>query len=121
MVIVLKVRLKPDTTFVGTKTTITFVRLKPDTTFVSTSTDPSTVPFCRRSPPPYPHSFPTPRSSALQTGWTREQLLSRLCTEKLGLPADARSEEHTSELQSQSKLVCRLLLEKKIVLSENWR
>src|SRR2546430_16776844 len=41
-----------------------------------------------------------------------------------GLPADARrgdgpaagahrSEEHTSELQSQSNLVCRLLLEKK--------
>src|SRR2546430_3651861 len=27
---------------------------------------------------------------------------------------DARSEEHTSELQSQSNLVCRLLLEKKI-------
>src|SRR2546427_8139476 len=26
---------------------------------------------------------------------------------------DLRSEEHTSELQSQSKLVCRLLLEKK--------
>src|SRR2546430_6540553 len=34
-----------------------------------------------------------------------------------GPPADpgppARSEEHTSELQSQSNLVCRLLLEKK--------
>src|SRR2546430_13190891 len=29
-----------------------------------------------------------------------------------------RSEEHTSELQSQSKLVCRLLLEKKINKSE---
>src|SRR2546430_12248768 len=28
-----------------------------------------------------------------------------------------RSEEHTSELQSQSNLVCRLLLEKKNVLS----
>src|SRR2546430_12486239 len=28
-------------------------------------------------------------------------------------PATARSEEHTSELQSQSNLVCRLLLEKK--------
>src|SRR2546430_9929600 len=28
-------------------------------------------------------------------------------------PADPRSEEHTSELQSQSNLVCRLLLEKK--------
>src|SRR2546430_11073694 len=30
-----------------------------------------------------------------------------------GLAADGRSEEHTSELQSQSNLVCRLLLEKK--------
>src|SRR2546428_9612499 len=28
-------------------------------------------------------------------------------------PADPRSEEHTSELQSRSDLVCRLLLEKK--------
>src|SRR5688572_32388544 len=28
-------------------------------------------------------------------------------------PASSRSEEHTSELQSQSNLVCRLLLEKK--------
>src|SRR2546430_10735861 len=30
-----------------------------------------------------------------------------------GKTAAARSEEHTSELQSQSNLVCRLLLEKK--------
>src|SRR2546430_9470731 len=30
-----------------------------------------------------------------------------------GLRRDPRSEEHTSELQSQSNLVCRLLLEKK--------
>src|SRR2546430_6270194 len=30
-----------------------------------------------------------------------------------GLPAIRRSEEHTSELQSQSNIVCRLLLEKK--------
>src|SRR5688572_32659948 len=29
------------------------------------------------------------------------------------VPQKARSEEHTSELQSQSNLVCRLLLEKK--------
>ena len=29
------------------------------------------------------------------------------------LPVVVRSEEHTSELQSQSNLVCRLLLEKK--------
>src|SRR2546430_8922967 len=30
-----------------------------------------------------------------------------------GVAAEERSEEHTSELQSQSNLVCRLLLEKK--------
>src|SRR2546430_11934003 len=30
-----------------------------------------------------------------------------------GSPGKTRSEEHTSELQSQSNLVCRLLLEKK--------
>src|SRR2546430_5872248 len=39
-------------------------------------------------------------------------------TEELGMDMDretmaSRSEEHTSELQSQSNLVCRLLLEKK--------
>src|SRR2546430_7226392 len=38
---------------------------------------------------------------------TREKIFERLHDE---LP---RSEEHTSELQSQSNLVCRLLLEKK--------
>src|SRR2546430_11481488 len=32
---------------------------------------------------------------------------------KFGRARDRRSEEHTSELQSQSNLVCRLLLEKK--------
>src|SRR2546430_10237494 len=32
---------------------------------------------------------------------------------ELSSRADERSEEHTSELQSQSNLVCRLLLEKK--------
>src|SRR2546427_988333 len=31
----------------------------------------------------------------------------------IDLTSDLRSEEHTSELQSQSNLVCRLLLEKK--------
>src|SRR5688572_31317395 len=33
--------------------------------------------------------------------------------ERARSPEGARSEEHTSELQSQSNLVCRLLLEKK--------
>src|SRR2546430_7883889 len=32
---------------------------------------------------------------------------------EIGAPPLVRSEEHTSELQSQSNLVCRLLLEKK--------
>src|SRR2546430_9231983 len=32
---------------------------------------------------------------------------------ELGVLEESRSEEHTSELQSQSNLVCRLLLEKK--------
>src|SRR5688572_31859105 len=46
-----------------------------------------------------------------------DKLLSRVSrlheTVEGELGEDARSEEHTSELQSQSNLVCRLLLEKK--------
>src|SRR2546430_6527278 len=38
---------------------------------------------------------------------------SRWCANRVISEADLRSEEHTSELQSQSNLVCRLLLEKK--------
>src|SRR2546430_7728934 len=37
----------------------------------------------------------------------------------LGLCVSPRSEEHTSELQSQSNLVCRLLLEKKKTKSQH--
>src|SRR2546430_13451616 len=36
-------------------------------------------------------------------------------------PCGCRSEEHTSELQSQSNLVCRLLLEKKKNINTNSR
>src|SRR5688572_31599909 len=36
-----------------------------------------------------------------------------LSREQVARLSDLRSEEHTSELQSQSNLVCRLLLEKK--------
>src|SRR2546427_2637525 len=47
----------------------------------------------------------------------RQRPLARPAAAAAGLPGDphlaARSEEHTSELQSQSNLVCRLLLEKK--------
>src|SRR2546427_6478209 len=38
---------------------------------------------------------------------------SEVALERLEAERAARSEEHTSELQSQSNLVCRLLLEKK--------
>src|SRR2546430_4735838 len=41
--------------------------------------------------------------------------MMRFAMSSTSMPAEAmkRSEEHTSELQSQSNLVCRLLLEKK--------
>src|SRR5438046_8138959 len=78
------------------------------------------------------HPFPTRRSSDLQTvGALRRMACLR--AERLGVLAElgrprsrlagagdvtarehaARSEEHTSELQSLTNLVCRLLLEKK--------
>src|SRR5688572_31662313 len=42
-----------------------------------------------------------------ESGWDKQILVDLLNQQP------ARSEEHTSELQSQSNLVCRLLLEKK--------
>src|SRR5688572_24725028 len=46
--------------------------------------------------------------------WLRPSTISRLSLGSTRRPsALRRSEEHTSELQSQSNLVCRLLLEKK--------
>src|SRR5688572_10607150 len=46
-------------------------------------------------------------SAATTCFWTRNGVEHRINI------IDTRSEEHTSELQSQSNLVCRLLLEKK--------
>src|SRR5205823_14677538 len=71
------------------------------------------------------HSFPTRRSSDLVRPHRREAgrqaLDDRAESEDLGVGVGededhgraARSEEHTSELQSLAYLVCRLLLEKK--------
>src|SRR5256886_3443627 len=42
-----------------------------------------------------------------------DPMLNRILAIKTINTEEARSEEHTSELQSQSNLVCRLLLEKK--------
>src|SRR2546427_2178660 len=44
---------------------------------------------------------------------TEEKPVERLKDGAILVDASMRSEEHTSELQSQSNLVCRLLLEKK--------
>src|SRR2546427_8290953 len=43
----------------------------------------------------------------------------RLRPQRAAALPDGRSEEHTSELQSQSNLVCRLLLEKKKEQQQN--
>src|SRR5699024_12751127 len=87
--------------------------------------------------PPALHSFPTRRSSDL-TGMTcghcenavREEVSEIAGVQNVDVSAEtgkltitsanplaARSEEHTSELQSRFDLVCRLLLEKKKIKS----
>src|SRR5256886_3345246 len=56
----------------------------------------------------------SPRSSRRNTSPDgSNQLIQRRAASKLRARRGIRSEEHTSELQSQSNLVCRLLLEKK--------
>src|SRR5690606_41913245 len=87
------------------------------------------------------HSFPTRRSSDLGVLFTKGYffyilyfnvmvfndlfcslpiIFYRLMLIVLSQPdCCARSEEHTSELQSREKLVCRLLLEKKKIIIKN--
>src|SRR5688572_30850404 len=50
-------------------------------------------------------------TSALREASDSRKFINR--ARAVGIPLEVRSEEHTSELQSQSNLVCRLLLEKK--------
>src|SRR5205085_11829279 len=45
--------------------------------------------------------------------WHAQETLNEIISQAISERLDGRSEEHTSELQSQSNLVCRLLLEKK--------
>src|SRR5699024_12258168 len=75
---------------------------------------------CHRAHPD-PHSFPTRRSSDLRaaaasTCWPASTPPCGGSASTMSRPSrrrEARSEEHTSELQSRFDLVCRLLLEKK--------
>src|SRR2546430_13647357 len=71
--------------------------------------------------PPRSTPFPTRRSSDLNRVLSLPPgVPSSALTEATNfLNARIRSEEHTSELQSQSNLVCRLLLEKKKKKKQN--
>src|SRR2546427_3337665 len=64
---------------------------------------------------PYTTLFRSHQLSANPDSWEKAPRSSRLVPvgADFSLPPQGRSEEHTSELQSQSNLVCRLLLEKK--------
>src|SRR2546430_11330668 len=52
------------------------------------------------------------QAAAAAAGGVREQALV-FRDHRISIAVEMRSEEHTSEIQSQSNLVCRLLLEKK--------
>src|SRR2546430_7709758 len=78
--------------------------------------------------PPRSTLFPYRRSSDLNLNTPFNYIKAGSGTAVLLAPGtapfgwfiDARSEEHTSELQSQSNLVCRLLLEKKKTLHPSY-
>src|SRR5690349_7162762 len=62
---------------------------------------------------PHLHSFPTRRSSDLPRRTATAAPVPGPTRPARCRTAPARSEEHTSELQSRRDIVCRLLLEKK--------
>src|SRR2546430_12680357 len=61
----------------------------------------------------HPQPLPNTRQRRPDLCATRRAGAARPPTVQVARCARGRSEEHTSELQSQSNLVCRLLLEKK--------
>src|SRR2546430_11752677 len=76
---------------------------------VASSAAPSRVWFRKYQITPVTSTAPTPATSCGSPSWTPRKLTVP-DTEDVAI---VRSEEHTSELQSQSNLVCRLLLENK--------
>src|SRR5438309_4557972 len=82
-------------------------------TCVGVSTVASTSPSSRTSPPEIdvpPTSTPIVATLPVTA---RSLIATSSPATRVPWPFSARSEEHTSELQSQFHLVCRLLLEKK--------
>src|SRR3989475_8717774 len=75
---------------------------------------------------PIYHDRPEPDAARLQDRIPRRLAFRTLRLEREVdhhdpvLLHEPRSEEHTSELQSQSNLVCRLLLEKKTAAPRRW-
>src|SRR5262249_60520522 len=87
---------------------------------------PPALPTISCTPPSPPQMYPLSLHDALPISsiWRKEREscqggqwrglgADRVGPESPGAQADIRSEEHTSELQSLTNLVCRLLLEKK--------
>src|SRR5258708_31575331 len=66
---------------------------------------------------PYTTLFRSRAGDPPATSWVRVAVALPL--ELTTRPSDVRSEEHTSELQSPDHLVCRLLLEKKKIMSQS--
>src|SRR2546430_6113176 len=65
-------------------------------------------------PAPAPTALETPRGTETVLLVEDDDAVRALARKMLAAHGYTRSEEHTSELQSQSNLVCRLLLEKNI-------
>src|ERR1035441_5526850 len=79
------------------------------TTAVGTTTIKATSPIVRKGArSPYPG-----RRSRMVVGLKSSANCAQRKAARITLGSEARSEEHTSELQSLRHLVCRLLLEKK--------
>src|SRR5438093_6108088 len=62
---------------------------------------------------------PAPRARRLRRRLRRQHQGQEVAHDRPPGAAGPRSEEHTSELQSLTNLVCRLLLEKKKIKKEN--
>src|SRR5262245_63863225 len=78
------------------------------------------IAFAQQPPAPAPAIEKVPLTAGRSTVLMTDFDITRVAVTDPAI-ADARSEEHTSELQSLRHLVCRLLLEKKkqIILSRH--